>query len=151
MDYSLPGSSVHRIFQARILEWAATPSARGPSWGAERASPESLILVGGFFTTGATWEAHLRPVTWVNLGERIVWHCRQWRDFVSYLTDLQVKGNWARGNKWLVQSHQGHKAWPGLVCWSPGHIPQFFTFCILFPPKLLVLARERISLNLFLK
>ena len=23
MDYSLPGSSVHRIFQARVLEWAA--------------------------------------------------------------------------------------------------------------------------------
>ena len=23
MDYSLPGSSVHRIFQARVLEWGA--------------------------------------------------------------------------------------------------------------------------------
>ena len=23
MDYSLPGSSVHRIFQARVLEWVA--------------------------------------------------------------------------------------------------------------------------------
>ena len=26
MDYSLPGSSVHRIFQARILEWLPFPS-----------------------------------------------------------------------------------------------------------------------------
>ena len=26
MDYSLPGSSVHGIFQARILEWVALPS-----------------------------------------------------------------------------------------------------------------------------
>ena len=26
MDYSLPGSSVHGIFQARVLEWGATPS-----------------------------------------------------------------------------------------------------------------------------
>ena len=25
MDYSLPGSSVHGIFQARVLEWAAKP------------------------------------------------------------------------------------------------------------------------------
>ena len=49
-------------------------------------SPVSLILAGRFFTTSATWEAHLRPMTWVNLGERIVWHYRQWRDFVSYLT-----------------------------------------------------------------
>ena len=24
MDYSLPGSSVHGIFQARVLEWVAT-------------------------------------------------------------------------------------------------------------------------------
>ena len=23
MDYSLPGSSIHRIFQARVMEWVA--------------------------------------------------------------------------------------------------------------------------------
>ena len=27
-DYSLPGSLVHRNFQARILEWVATPFSR---------------------------------------------------------------------------------------------------------------------------
>ena len=31
MDRSLPGSSVHRIPQARILEWVAMPSSRGSS------------------------------------------------------------------------------------------------------------------------
>ena len=31
MDCSLPGSSVHGILQARILEWIATPSSRGSS------------------------------------------------------------------------------------------------------------------------
>ena len=31
MDYSLPGSSVHRIFQARTLEWVAIPYPRGSS------------------------------------------------------------------------------------------------------------------------
>ena len=31
MDYSLSGSSVHGILQARILEWAAIPSSRGSS------------------------------------------------------------------------------------------------------------------------
>ena len=31
MDYSLPGSSVHGIFQARILEWVAITSSRGSS------------------------------------------------------------------------------------------------------------------------
>ena len=32
MDHSLPGSSVHGILQARILEWVAMPSSRGSSW-----------------------------------------------------------------------------------------------------------------------
>ena len=31
MDHSPPGSSVHGILQARILEWVATPSSRGSS------------------------------------------------------------------------------------------------------------------------
>ena len=32
MDSSLPGSNVHGILQARMLEWVAVPSSRGSSW-----------------------------------------------------------------------------------------------------------------------
>ena len=32
MDYILPGSSVHGILQARILEWVAISFSRGSSW-----------------------------------------------------------------------------------------------------------------------
>ena len=32
MDFSLPGSSVHGIFQARIPQWVAISSSRGSSW-----------------------------------------------------------------------------------------------------------------------
>ena len=32
MNCNLPGSSVHGILQAGILEWVATSSSRGPSW-----------------------------------------------------------------------------------------------------------------------
>ena len=32
MDCSPPGSSVHEILQARILEWVAIPFSRGSSW-----------------------------------------------------------------------------------------------------------------------
>ena len=40
MDYSPPGSSVHGILQARLLEWAAVPSSRDlPDPGIK---PESL-------------------------------------------------------------------------------------------------------------
>ena len=31
MDYNLPGSSVHGIFQARVLEWVAISFSRGSS------------------------------------------------------------------------------------------------------------------------
>ena len=31
MDFSLPGSSVHGIFQARVLEWVAISFSRGSS------------------------------------------------------------------------------------------------------------------------
>ena len=61
MDCSLPGSSVHEILQARILEWVAVPSYRSlPDPGIE---PESLIspaLAGKFFTTSTTQKAHSR-------------------------------------------------------------------------------------------
>ena len=43
MDYSLPGSSVHGILQARMLEWVAFPSPGDlPNLGIELGSPASL-------------------------------------------------------------------------------------------------------------
>ena len=38
MDCSPPGSSVHGILQARILEWDATPFSKGPSQHRDRIS-----------------------------------------------------------------------------------------------------------------
>ena len=58
MDYNPPGSSVHGVLQARILEWVTVPSSRGSSQ--HRIEPSSLdspALAGGFFTTSATWKA----------------------------------------------------------------------------------------------
>jgi len=58
MDYSLPGSSVHGILQARILEWVPFPSPGDlPDPGIEPAVVMPPALAGGFFTTSATWEA----------------------------------------------------------------------------------------------
>ena len=54
IDCSPPGSSVHGILQARILEWVAVPSPRGsPDPGIE---PESLVspASAGVFTTSTT-------------------------------------------------------------------------------------------------
>ena len=59
MDCSLPGSSVHGISQARILEWVAPmPSSRGSTRpGIEPASLISPALTGRSFITNAIWEA----------------------------------------------------------------------------------------------
>ena len=39
VDYSLLGSSVHGILQARVLKWVAISFSRGPSPGIELGSP----------------------------------------------------------------------------------------------------------------
>ena len=58
MNYSWPGSSVHGIFQARILEWIAISFSRDlPDLGIELVSLVSPALAGRFFSTSATWEA----------------------------------------------------------------------------------------------
>ena len=57
MNCSPPGSSVHGIFQAGILEWAAFPPAGHlPNPGIELASPVFLALAGQLYHC-VTWEA----------------------------------------------------------------------------------------------
>ena len=55
MDYSQPGSSVHGISQAKILEWVAMPSSRGPS--RPRDQTEVSCIAGRVFTIWANKEA----------------------------------------------------------------------------------------------
>ena len=52
MDCSLPGSSVHGISQARVLEWVAISTSRVfPNTDIELISAVALVLESGFFTT----------------------------------------------------------------------------------------------------
>ena len=51
-DYSTPGSSVHVILQATILEWVAMPFSRGFSWPMDRT--QVSCIAGRFFTIRAT-------------------------------------------------------------------------------------------------
>ena len=48
VDYSLPGSSVYGILQARILEWVAIPFSRGSS--RSRDTTQISCISGRFFT-----------------------------------------------------------------------------------------------------
>ena len=53
-DYSLPGSSVHGILQARVLEWVAIPLVRGSSQPKDRT--QVSCIAGRSFTVWATRE-----------------------------------------------------------------------------------------------
>ena len=55
MDCSLPGSSVHRIFQARVLEWVAISFSRGSS--RPRDQTQVSHVAGRRFTIWATRKA----------------------------------------------------------------------------------------------
>ena len=69
IDYSPPGSSVHWIPQARILEWVGIPSSGDlPNPGIRPPSIMSPALANGFFTANATWETLLMG-SWKRLNE----------------------------------------------------------------------------------
>ena len=57
--YSLPGSSVHGILQARILEWIAIFFSKGSSWPRDQA--QVSCIAGRFFTIWATRDALIYP------------------------------------------------------------------------------------------
>ena len=64
LDCSPPGSSIHGILQARILQWVAMPSSRGFSWPKGQTLRISYVSsTGKFFTPGATWDAPLNLFT----------------------------------------------------------------------------------------
>ena len=70
MDCSLPGSSVHGIFQARILEWVAVPFSKGSSQS--RDQTQVSRIAGRFFTIWAPRKAQWNDT---KATER-----QQWRD-----------------------------------------------------------------------
>ena len=58
---SLPGSSVHGILQARILEWVTMPSSRGSSWPRNQTCVTYVSCIAGrFFIT----ESLSKPQIW---------------------------------------------------------------------------------------
>jgi len=69
VDCSLPGSFVHGISQARILEWVAISFSRGSSWS--RDPTHVSCTAGRFFTDWAT-----RKALYVCIIIVFIWLCR---------------------------------------------------------------------------
>ena len=90
MDHSPPGSSVHGISQARILEWVAMPFSRGssPPRDGNHISCVSYIS-GGFFTTELLGKPTLCSYSWNNYWEgsqSITRHVPVWR--LNYMVSI---------------------------------------------------------------
>ena len=67
MDCSPPGSFVHGILQARILEWVAMPSSRGSSRPRDRTCVScDSCTAGGFFTGAPLGNFLLRLIPFFN-------------------------------------------------------------------------------------
>jgi len=61
LDYSLPGSFVHGLFQAGILEWVAISSSSGSSWPRDQTCVSLVSCIGRqILYPWATWEAQFR-------------------------------------------------------------------------------------------
>ena len=68
MDCSLPGTSVHRIFQARILEWVAMHSSRYlPDTGIEYTTLMTPALAGGFINTSGLYSSIKWIIEWITI------------------------------------------------------------------------------------
>ena len=62
-DCGPPGSPVHGLLQAGILEWVAMPSSRGSSHPRDRTCVSCVFCIGRcVLYHWATWEAHLFPM-----------------------------------------------------------------------------------------
>ena len=109
VECSPPGSSVHGILQARILEWVAMPSSRGfPNPGIEPVSSVSLALTGKFFT--------------VHLGKS-----HMFLIFRAKETETQNDYIWNTITVfWNTKGHQHEESYPWLV-------PDFFVLSVLGP------------------
>ena len=79
MACNLPGSFVHGILQARILEWIASPFSRGSS--KPRDQTQVSHIAGGFFTIWAN-KVMLKSF---KLGSNSTWT----KNFQMYKLDLE--------------------------------------------------------------
>jgi len=69
MDCNPPDSSVHGIFQARILEWVAISFSRGSSQPRDQACIS--CITGRFFTNSATRKSSLLTLTQKTQAHRV--------------------------------------------------------------------------------
>ena len=128
MDCSPPGSSVHEIFQARILEWVVLSNSRGSSCPRDRTWSLASPAVAGDSLSQATWEAlsiqflginpekamapHSSTLTW-----KIPWTEEPGR--LQSMRSLRVRHDWATSLSLFSFMHWRRK-WQPTPLFLPG-------------------------------
>ena len=88
MNYSIPGSSVHGILQARILEWVAIPFYSESSWLKGQTGVSSIA--GRFYTTR---EGPQLSISSVQLLSRVWLFATPWT--VAHQASLSITNFWS--------------------------------------------------------
>ena len=106
---SLPGSSVHGIPQARLLEWIAMTFSRRSSWSKDQTCISYVSwIAGGFFSHWATWEALIPVWSEVKSLSRVQLFATPWT--VAYQAPQSM-------------GFSRQEYWSGLPFPSPGDLP----------------------------
>ena len=130
MDHILPGSSVHGILQARILEWVTTPSSRDlPNPGIQPASPTAsafqsdclpLSHWGSPINSLATVKSQLplgdwTGTLWMRISESTdLVNCKQW--FLSVVIQLTLTSSFYKLSSSQVCVSVHVCTWASYVC-----------------------------------
>ena len=125
MDCILPGSSVHGIVQARILEWVAISSSRGFSWCRDWTQ---VSCIAGRFLPSELWRSPTAQMVKLSVYIYIIYFwfviaMRFW--YISYIHRIKL----------LILSFQLHFIYPTLVPFSRDYcflISYFTSNCFMY-------------------
>ena len=120
MDCSLPGSSVHGILQARILEWVAMPSSRGSSQSRDQTWVSRITA--RFFTVWATRETCRSkiPMPFGMICDQESWpYCPlPVNPCVHWLLTHPAAATWGLASTFYLSCWNSILEFLALVCWS---------------------------------
>ena len=96
MDYNPPGSSVHRISQARILEWVAISSSRGSSWPRNQTCVSCIFCIDRQILLPLSHQGSQELVKGriIDLGELQTWKYALMISLNSYVVLNQLISTW---------------------------------------------------------
>ena len=105
MDCSLPGSSVHGIFQAIVLEWIAISVSSRSSWPRDRTQVSHIV--DRRFTVWATREVHHNTWNWKTLApwkksyDQPRWHIKKQRHYFANKDPSSQSYGFSSGHVWM--------------------------------------------------